>query len=124
MVNSYAKGYMAEWKLTHILAGRGYMVMRAPRSGRIGLACPDIIAAKDGKLIVLEVKSRAEAFQISMEQLTDLKKWEDVGGAKAYIVWKVSRRGWFFFHLKDVVDNKGNMGKKFLEAKGFGIDKI
>jgi Holliday junction resolvase len=61
---SYRKGYSAELELTHTLAKLGYMTIRAPRSGRIGLPSPDVIAAKDGRLIVFEVKWRESAFTV------------------------------------------------------------
>jgi Holliday junction resolvase len=124
MVKSYFKGYFAEWQLVHELANRGYMVIRAPRSGRISLASPDVIAAKDGRLIVIECKNRAKGFKISAEQLDELKQWEDKAKATAYVVWKVARKGWFFLHLRDVVANNGNVGKKFIEEKAIGIDSI
>ncbi len=124
MVRSYAKGYRAEYSLVHILAKLGYMVVRTPRSGRIGLASPDIIAAKDGRLIVIECKSRMEAFKVPMEQLQELKEWEEKAKAKAYVGWKVARKGWFFLHLQDVIANNGNVGKKFLQEKSIGIGEI
>ncbi len=124
MVDSYAKGYRAEWQLTHKLSEMGYMVVRTPRSGRIGLASPDIIAAKGGRLIVIECKSRKAAFTISIEQLDELKQWREKAGAIAYIGWKMSRKGWKFLHLDKVYENKGNVGKKFAEEHGIEIDKI
>ena len=124
MVKSYAKGYRFEWSLTHELAKLGYMAVRTPRSGRIGLASPDIIAAKNGKLIVIECKSREKGFQIPMEQLNELKEWEEKAGAKAYIALKINRKGVFFLTLADVVGNNGNIGKKFIEEKSIGIDMI
>ncbi len=122
MVKSYSKGYRAEWSLTHILAKRGYMVVRTPRSGRIGLASPDIIAAKNGRLIVIECKSREGAFTIPEGQLNELMEWEEKALAVAYIAWKTSRKDWLFLTLKDVAGNKGNIGKKFAKERGIGID--
>jgi Holliday junction resolvase len=124
MVNKYAKGYSAEREMLHTLAGMGYMVMRAPHSGSINLASPDIIAAKHGKLLVIECKSRKAAFSVPIEQLDELKEWRDKAGATAYVAWKISRRGWTFLKLDDVYANKGNIGKKFAKEKGIKIDDI
>jgi Holliday junction resolvase len=124
MVKSYRKGYMAEWSLTHELSKKGYMVVRTPRSGRIGLASPDIIAAKKGRLIVIECKSRKSAFNVPLEQLEELKEWEEKAGAKSYVAWKIPRKGWFFLHLEDVINNKGNIGKKFVIEKAINMDSI
>lgn len=124
MVKKYFKGYRAERELTHTLAKLGYMVVRTPRSGRIGLASPDIIAAKNGKLIVIECKSRKDAFTVEKEQLDELQEWVKKAKARAYIGWKLPRRGWTFLDLNIVVKNKGNIGKKFAEQHGKGIDAL
>ena len=124
MVHSYAKGYAAERSLVHILSGMGYMVIRAPRSGSISLASPDVIAAKHGKLLVIECKSRKGAFSVPIEQLDELKEWRDKAGARAYVGWKISRKGWTFLHLDDVYSNRGNIGKKFAQEKGISIEAI
>ena len=124
MVKSYAKGYANELKLTHKLASMGFMAIRAPRSGRINLPSPDIVAAKAGKLFVIECKAREEAFTVEKEQLQELLDWQEKAGAKAYIAWKLSRKDWTFLHLKDVIENNGNIGKKFAGQKGFGIEAL
>jgi Holliday junction resolvase len=124
MVHSYRKGYLLEWKLQHKLFDMGYAVMRAPRSGRIGLPTPDLVAIKDGKIIVIECKSREDAFTVDAEQLKELQEWEKRAGATAYIAWKMSRREPLFLRLKDVLATNGNIGKKMLEEKGIGIDEI
>lgn len=123
-MRTYSKGYRGERELVHILSKMGYMVVRTPRSGRINLASPDIIAAKDGRLIVIECKSHARGFQISQEQLQELKEWEEKALAKAYVGWKISRKGWLFLTLRDVVENGGNVGKRFIEEKGVMIENI
>jgi len=107
----------------HTLAKMGFMVIRSPRSGRIGLASPDIIAAKNGRLFVIECKSRAEAFTISKDQLQQLKEWQVKAGAIPYIGWKIARKGWSFLKLEDVIANNGNIGKRFIEEKGMTIEK-
>lgn len=124
MTRSYAKGYRAENEMVHTLSKMGYMVIRAPRSGRIDLPSPDIIAAKHGKLLVIECKSRNGAFTVPLDQLDQLREWRDKAGAHAYVGWKISRKGWTFLHLDDVYANNGNVGKKFAAEKGVGIDAI
>ena len=124
MVKSYAKGYSAERELVHTLSKMGYMTIRAPRSGRIDLPSPDVIAAKAGRLVVFEVKFRASAFTISKEQLAELVAWKEKAGAQAYIGCKIARKGWKFLHLHDVIANNGNIGKKFIEKKGIMLEEI
>ncbi len=123
MTKAYAKGYSGEREMVHKLASLGFMVIRAPRSGRIGLPSPDIVAIKNGKMLVIECKSRKDAFTVEQEQLAELKAWQD-HGALALVAWKQSYKGWSFLHLADVSSNNGNIGKKFTAAKGFPLEKL
>lgn len=121
---SYRKGYMSERELVHKLHKKGFMVVRTPRSGRMNIPLPDIIAVKKGRIIVIECKSRKNGFTVPMDQLEQLRKWESLGGASAFIGWKIPYKGWSFLKLNDVVMNKGNVGKKFISEKGISIDEI
>lgn len=123
-MHNYAKGYRGELELVHTLSRMGYMVIRAPRSGRINLASPDIIAAKAGKLIVIECKTSRDAFTVEADQLGQLNEWKERGGATAYIGWKISHKGWVFFGLETVQKNNGHIGKKFAAENGIGIDEL
>ncbi|MBI5347228.1 MAG: restriction endonuclease [Candidatus Aenigmarchaeota archaeon] len=123
MVKTYKKGYTAEREIVHTLYKMGYAVIRTPRSGRICLPSPDIIAAKHGKIIVLECKSRKRAFNVPAEQVEELREWEKRAGATAYIAWKVAHKGWFFFPMSVVEENRGNIGKR-MPQKAIGIDDI
>ena len=124
MVRSYVKGASAERELVHILARLGYMAIRAPRSGRIGLDSPDIVAAKDGRLLVIECKSRMSAFTIPIEQLAQLESWTVKAKAIAYVGCKIHRKGWKFLKYEDVLANSGRIGKKFIAEKGIPIEAI
>ncbi len=124
MIKKYSKGYRAERELVHLLSQLGFMVIRTPRSGRICLASPDIVAAKNRRLVVIECKSRRDAFTMDKEQLDELKQWEEKAGAVPYIAWKLSRKGWIFLKLPDVMSNKGNIGKKFAQEHGISIEDI
>ncbi len=123
-MRNYAKGYRAENELQHILYERGWAVLRAPRSGRIGIAAPDLVAIRNGRVVVIECKSRAEAFTVEQEQIEQLHEWQKRANAEAYIGWKVSRKGWFFFTVADVVANGGHLGKKFLQEKGLLLEAV
>jgi Holliday junction resolvase len=119
MSSNYQKGYRGENELVHLLSDMGLMVIRAPRSGRINLPSPDLIAVRKGKVYAIECKSRKDGFKVPAEQLEELKIWEDRGGAETYVAWKIAYRGWFFIPLKKVMENNGNVGKGFCAE--FGI---
>lgn len=124
MVKTYRKGYAAENQLVHILYKRGYAVMRAPRSGRVDLPTPDIVAIKGRKVLVIECKSRKSGFTVEHEQLEQLNEWKKRTAGRAYIAWKRPRVGWFFLKLEDVIKNHGNVGKKFVEKYGINLDEL
>ena len=128
MVRTYAKGYRFERSLMHTLSKLGFMVIRAPRSGRMNIALPDIVAIKkyDGttKALAIECKNRLEGFTVAPEQLQELKDWEETAGAECYIAWKCGRNEPIFLKLSDVVANKGNVGKKFAKEKGISLTDI
>lgn len=108
---SYRKGYKAELELVHLLSKRGFLAIRSPRSGRIGLPAPDVIAIRRGKILAFECKFIGRAFKVPSSELEQLKQWERIGGAECYIAWKYPRRGWRFISLKHVLKRKGNLRK-------------
>lgn len=124
MVKKYRKGYVAERELLHKLYEKGYAVIRAPKSGRLNLPCPDLIAIKNGKTLSIECKSRKNGFQISKDQLDELKEWERRSESKVLIGWKRSYNGWIFIPFDLVLKNKGNVGNKFADENGFKLDKL
>jgi len=95
-----SRGYRAERELVATLWRLGFAVMRAPASGaRIKRAdYPDIVAIKDGKVLVLEVKRRSEVanIYIDSEQYSKLMNFAKRAGGKAYIAIKIPYREWVF----------------------------
>lgn len=126
IVMSYQKGYRAEREMVHTLSDKGYMVLRAPRSGRIGLDSPDVVAVKkhDEKndVLAIECKFRKKAFKVEEGQLSELKQWEIKAGARCFVAWKQAYKGWTFFNIKDVLENNGNIGKRFAKKKGIDME--
>ena len=123
MVNTYKKGYRVENTLQHLLYSMGYMVLRAPRSGRINLPSPDLIAIKKKRILVLECKASEKSFRIDEDQIQQLREWEKQG-AEPYVVWKRSRQDWEFLHIKDVVENDNKISLKFSQEKHKKIDSF
>lgn len=125
MVSSkYMKGYLGERELLYKLYDKGYVVLRSPRSGRIGLPTPDIVAIKESKVYAIECKSRNIAFIVPKEQLDQLKEWVEKAGASAYIAWKIPRKGWKFISLEDAIKNNGKISKRFCDLVGKDFDEI
>jgi Holliday junction resolvase len=124
MVHTYAKGYRTELELVYEFAKRGWLALRAPRSGKISLPSPDIIAIKQRKILALECKSSSKPFKVSENELKQLELWEKIGGAKCYIAWRLPRKRWYFLELKTVTKNKGNVSIGLCEKYGKTIEEI
>lgn len=122
--SKYMKGYVGERELLYKLYDKGYVVLRSPRSGRIGLPTPDIVAIKNSKVYALECKFRNIAFIVPKEQLEQLKEWVEKAGANAYIAWKIPRKGWKFIALDDAMKNNGRISKKLCNLVGKDFDEI
>lgn len=122
--SKYMKGYLGERELLYKLYDKGYVVLRSPRSGRIGLPTPDIVAIKNSKVYALECKSRSIAFIVPKEQLEQLKEWVEKAGALAFIAWKIPRKGWKFISLEDAIKNNGRISKRFCDLVGKDFDEI
>ncbi len=75
-------------------------MIRAPASGaKIKKAdYPDVVAIKDGKVAVFEVKSRRETKSIYLEkeQVRKLLTFAERAGGRAYVAVKIPHKGWRF----------------------------
>jgi len=101
-----SRGYRAERDLVIRLWRLGFAVLRAPASGaKIKRAdYPDIVAIKDGRVAVFEVKSRKElsTIYIEEEQLRKLRTFTERAGGKAYIAVKLPRIEWKFIPIEEL----------------------
>ena len=108
---SRSRGYRAERELVNELWRLGFAVMRAPASGaKIKKAdYPDIVAIKDGKVAVFEVKSRAKltTIYIDKEQINKLINFTQRAGGKAYIAVRIPHKGWKFIKAEELQETKG-----------------
>lgn len=105
-VNIYRIGYLVERKLALRLWRLGFAVIRAPASGRARkLFYPDLVAMKDGKILVIEVKAlkKPHEVKIDKERYTKLLLYAMRAGGKAYLVVYVkSLSKWSTIPLEDL----------------------
>ncbi|MCS7111227.1 MAG: Holliday junction resolvase Hjc [Ignisphaera sp.] len=94
-----ARGFRAERELVAKLWRMGFAVMRGPASGakvRRGVY-PDVIAIKDGKIFVLEVKvrSRPSSIYLEREQMSKLLEFARRASGEAILAIRItSLRTW------------------------------
>ncbi len=105
MSEYYRKGHRAEMELVYKLWKRGFFSMRSPASGRKAskIFYPDVIAIKNCKVLIFEVKLRKhkDTIHIHEYKVRMLRLLEERTGGKAYIAVKVSEeKKWYFFPLE------------------------
>ncbi|MCR4368991.1 MAG: Holliday junction resolvase Hjc [archaeon] len=102
----YNKGANAERELIRLFWGKGFAIARTAGSGKNALPMPDLIMLGKGRSIVIEAKAwRSKYLTIRSEQMEELFKWRDVGGAEVFVAWKYPNKGWFFIQPQDFVKN-------------------
>ncbi|MBN1160042.1 MAG: Holliday junction resolvase [Candidatus Diapherotrites archaeon] len=98
----YNKGANAERELLHLLWKNGFAVVRAAGSGGITVPCPDVMAIKGDKKIVIECKAwGAQNLSIKKSQIDDLVEFASRAQSPLIIAWKITGKGWQFLNIRD-----------------------
>jgi Holliday junction resolvase len=84
-MSSYAKGRRLEYKVRDLFRSKGYVVIRAAQSKPI-----DLICLKDGKIILVECKSKRST--LSKSRKSELLKLAKASGACLILAHKEKRR--------------------------------
>jgi Holliday junction resolvase len=116
MPNTYAIGKRYELELARKLYKMGFAVIRAPASGKRTkrISYPDIVAIKNGKILVISVKYRSKLSTVYIEE-DELRKMIDFasrsGGIVAVVI-KVKELGdWRVVTLTNTSTSINNTGK-------------
>jgi len=127
---SKQRGYRAERELVVTLWRLGFAVMRAPASGaKVRKAgYPDLVAIKDGRVAVFEVKSRRveSTVYLDSEQVKKLRAFAERAGGISYVAVKVPRKGWRFVRAEELTITKGGRYRVTKEqiAKAPGLSGV
>ncbi len=106
------KGFRAERALANKLWALGFAVVRGGASGG-GVRkrfVPDIVAMRNGKILIVEVKyrSKEEAIPIELERAKRLLDFAQRAGGEAFIAVKYGRREWRFIKLSEALQAANN----------------
>ncbi len=110
-MSARGKGFRAERVLANKLWELGFAVIRGGASGS-GVRrrfTPDIIAMRNGKILVLEVKYRSKEEPIPIERLR-IEKLLDFArraGGEVYIAVKYGKKKWKFIHVSYLLKLNG-----------------
>jgi len=98
-MNRYAKGANFERKIVSDFWARGWASMRAAGSGTTSFPVPDLIAVKGGRLIIIECKTTRKDRLSLKENILQLKRFQDISKAEAYIAIKFLKKEPRFYDL-------------------------
>lgn len=102
---NYQKGARSERELIHLLAGRGFSVVRAAGSGVAG-ECPDILAFRRGLQYAFECKAwGSDRVAIDHQHYLAMKRWEENTGITTMLAWRMDGGGWYFIYLAELEEN-------------------
>ncbi len=125
------KGFSRERELARLLWKHGFAVLRAPASGAKTrrIIYPDLVALKNGVILVFEVKTRENpsTIYIKREQMNRLKEFVYRSGGQGFIAVKImDGRGWRFIPLDMVEETPGGNYKISLDTleQGLKINNI
>jgi len=107
VINKYAKGANFERKIVSDLWGHGWASMRAAGSGTVGFPVPDVIGAKDGRIILIECKATRKDRLSLKHDILDLEKFSYISGGEAYIAIKFYKKDPRFYEISKIIA-KGN----------------
>ncbi|MEM0366769.1 MAG: Holliday junction resolvase Hjc [Acidilobaceae archaeon] len=120
-----AKGSRAENELAIILWNLGYAVIRGPSSGG-GVRRrfqPDIVAIKNGHILIFEVKTGREGEPIYVEasQVIGIQEFARRSNGKAYIAVRLAGGEWRIHNIDMLSITKGGNYKLEAPEKGLKI---
>src|SRR3990167_10600552 len=125
---SKCKGTRAERELLHMLYSKKFNIMRSAGSGSIGIPNPDLIAAKDGRILAIECKSlSAENKYFTEQEIEELKEFSKSFKAEAWLGLRFDNIGWFFIHPDKLNKTKSgyfNISLEELKEKGLNFEKL
>lgn len=100
----YKKGYLFEREIKLKLESDGWTVIRSAGSKK-----PDLVAAKGGKIVIIECKSTAsDIIYLEKEEVMRLQKAAEAFGAECVYYVKKNNAGWRLVPLSQLSEAEKN----------------
>jgi len=106
MMTMYEKGAKFERALVRDFWERGWSAMRSAGSGNTSLPAPDVIATRDGKIILVECKSTSKEKLHLKAAILSLHEFSKISGGRAYISVKFLRKEPRFYEIDGFMKKK------------------
>lgn len=106
-MSTKSKGTNAERELIHKFWANGFAAIRSAGSGSMKYPSPDIIAAKNGRILAIECKVTKEHYKyFEKKEIGDLKSFSEIFEAESYVAIKFKGQEWFFLDLNDLKETE------------------
>jgi Holliday junction resolvase len=102
-MSRYSRGADFERKLVTEFWGRGWAAVRAAGSGTRREPVPDVVAVKDGRVIVVECKTTHKDRLSLKPAILSLAEFTSVAGGDAYIAIRFFRQQPRFYSIKNLL---------------------
>ncbi len=106
MMTRYEKGANFERAIVHEFWERGWTAIRSAGSGNTSLLAPDIIAIRDGRIILVECKSTSRERLYLKHAILSLHEFSRISGGRAYISMKFLRKEPRFYEIDEFINKK------------------
>lgn len=129
-IGTKRKGSKAERELFHMFWDNGWGCARIAGSGSTQKPASDLIAGNANRLLAVECKSiSSKSYYFTKEDINQLGTFAASLGAEPWVAMRFDNKGWFFVHLNNIKESKGDSfvisfdfaekhGLKFEEAIG------
>ena len=121
-MSTKSKGTNAERDLIHQFWENGFAAIRSAGSGSMRYPSPDILAAKEGKIIALEVKiTKNNSKYFEREEILALRGFSRLFKAEPFIAIKFKKEKWWFLKLDNLIEKEKSFMANLDLAKNKGI---
>ena len=126
-MSTKSKGTNAERELIHKLWAKGYASIRSAGSGSMKYPSPDILSAKEGRVLAIECKvTKNKSKYFEEKEIDDLKTFAKIFGAIPYIAIKFKGEDWFFMMVNELkrTEKSYMINIELAKNKGFLFEQI
>lgn len=101
--NIYKKGANFERELVSLFWGHGWAAVRAAGSGSTKYPVPDVIAVRDGEVVIVECKTTSKEKFHAKSAVEGLKAFARISGARAFVSLKFDREKPRFYDICEML---------------------
>ena len=99
----YKKGSDFERFIVNAFWERGWVALRAAGSGKTDKPLPDVVAVRNGRIVLIECKTTTKDRLSLKKAVENLMDFSLVAGGEAYLAIRFFRKQPRFYNIRDVI---------------------